>query len=84
MYVFKTASLFYYLATPSDKVHIQRYLHPSLCPYILPKKIISKVMKNAFYFIQKALFVLEIFNFLFFPSFPHFSDLKAQIKLEYL
>ena len=41
-------------------------------------------MKNAFYFIQKALLVLEIFNFLFFPSFPHFSDLKAQIKLEYL
>ena len=29
----------------------------------------SKTMKNVFYFIWKALFVLEIFKFLYFPSF---------------
>ena len=32
--------------------------------YILPKESISKVVKNAFYFILKALFFLVIFNFL--------------------
>ena len=34
-------------------------------------------MKNVFYFIKEALFVLEIFKFLqFFPSFPNFSRFK--------
>ena len=43
----------------------------------------SKTMKNVFYFILKALFVLEIFNFLSFfpsPSFPHSPDSKGQMK----
>ena len=34
-----------------------------------PKDSPSKTMKNTFYFIEKTLFVLEIFNFLYFcPS----------------
>ena len=38
-----------------------------------PNDSLLKTMENVFYFILKALFVLEIFNFLyFFPSFPHF------------
>ena len=43
----------------------------------------SKTMKNVFYFILKALFVLEIFKFLyFFPSFPHCPDSKGQMEVE--
>ena len=43
----------------------------------------SKVLKIVFYFIEKTLFVLTIFKFLyFFPSFPHFADSKRQIKKE--
>ena len=42
-----------------------------------------KTMKNVFYFIWKALFILQIFNFLWlFPSFPHSLDLKGQIEVE--
>ena len=38
--------------------------------YFLPNDSPSKTMKNVFYFIWKALFVLNIFNFLyFFPLF---------------
>ena len=45
----------------------------------------SITMKNVFYFIEKALFVLEIFKFLyFFLSFPHFPDSKGQVEVEYL
>ena len=46
----------------------------SLCPLFLsififsPNDSPSKTMKNAFYFILKALFVLEIFKFLYFRS----------------
>ena len=39
-----------------------------------------KTMKNAFYFIEKALFVLEIFKFLYF-HLPLFFSLSA-IALE--
>ena len=49
-----------------------------------PNENLSKTTKNVFYFIKKALFVLEIFNFLyFFPFFPHFPDSKRQMKLEW-
>ena len=48
-----------------------------------PNDITSKIMKNVFYFIKKALFVLEILKFLyFFPSFPQFSDSKGQMEVE--
>ena len=40
----------------------------------LPNDSPSKSMKNVFYFIQKALFVLEIFKFL--PFFPFLSTLS--------
>ena len=43
-------------------------------------------MKNSFYFIEKAFFVLEIFIFFFFGDFyaslPHFSDSKGQMEVE--
>ena len=43
----------------------------------------SKTMKNVFYFILKALFVPEIFEFLyFFPSFPHCPDSKGKMEVE--
>ena len=43
----------------------------------------SITIKNVFYFIEKVLFVLEIFKFLyFFPSFPQFTDSKVQMKVE--
>ena len=38
-------------------------------------------MKNVFYFIEKALFVLKIFKFLYF-SLSHFPDSKGQMELE--
>ena len=42
----------------------------------LPKDSPSKTMKNAFYFFEKTLFVLKIFNFLYFcPS--HIFNLSA-------
>ena len=41
--------------------------------YFSPNDSPSKTMKNAFYFIQKALFVLEIFKFLYFRLPPFFS-----------
>ena len=45
-----------------------RYFHQIFI--FSPNSSPSKTMKNAFYFIWKALFVLEIFNFLYFcPSF---------------
>ena len=37
-------------------------------------------MKNAFYFISKALFVLEIFNFLYFFPFHTFQTKKDKWK----
>ena len=50
--------------------------------YMLPKESILKIMKNAFYFLYKALFILEIFNVLLFFSFfiPHFPDSKGHTK----
>ena len=39
-----------------------------------------KTMKNAFYFIQKALFVLAIFNFLYF--FPSLFFYLSAVALE--
>ena len=45
----------------------------------------SKTMKNAFCFILKILFILEIFKFsLFFLSFPHFPNSKEQMKVEFM
>ena len=39
-------------------------------------------MKNVFYFIEKAHFVLEIIQiFVIFP-FPHVPDLKGQMEVE--
>ena len=50
-----------------------------------PNDRLSKTMKNVFYFIKKALFVLEIFKSLcFFLSFPLFLDSKGQVEVEYL
>ena len=45
-----------------------------------PNDSLSKTMKNIFYFIQKALSVLEIFRFLYF-RLPLFFPLSA-IALE--
>ena len=46
-----------------EKVHIQKMYKVGLSP---SKKIVlfPSMMKNAFYFILKALFVLKIFKFL--------------------
>ena len=44
--------------------------------YFWPNDSPSKTMKNVFYFIQKALFVLEIFTFLYF-HLPLFFSLSA-------
>ena len=41
--------------------------------YFSPYDSPSKTMKNVFYFIEKALFVLEIFKFLYFRLPPFFS-----------
>ena len=38
--------------------------------------------ENVFYFIDEALFLLEIFNFLWFLSFPHIPDSKGQVEVE--
>ena len=44
---------------------------------------LSKTIKTVFYFIEKALFVLKILNFLcFFPSIAHFQDRKVQMEVE--
>ena len=48
--------------------------------YFSPNDIPSKTMKNVFYFIKKALFVLKIFKFLYF-RLPLFFSLSA-ISLE--
>ena len=37
---------------------------------------LSKTMKKVFYFIWKALFILEIFNFLLLPSSPLFLPIS--------
>ena len=48
-----------------------------------PNDNLSKTMKNVFYFILKAPFLLKIFNYCnFFPSFPRFPDSKGQMELE--
>ena len=40
-------------------------------------------MKSVFYFIEKALFILEILKLCnFFASFSHFSDKKRQMEME--
>ena len=42
-------------------------------------------MKNVFYFIEKAVFILEIFKFLcFFPSSPHSPGSKGQMEVDNL
>ena len=39
-------------------------------------------VKNIFYFILKAPFILKIFHFFYFsPSFPHFPDSKEQMEV---
>ena len=43
-----------------------------------PNDSLSKTIKNVFYFIEKALFVLD----LFFPSFPHFPDSPGKIEVK--
>ena len=49
----------------------------------LPNDSSSKTIKNVYYCIEKALFILEMFKFLyFFPSFPQFPDSKGQKKLK--
>ena len=48
--------------------------------YFSPNDSPLKAMKSAFYFIQKALFVLEVFAYLYF-HFPLFFPLSA-IALE--
>ena len=48
--------------------------------YFSPNDSPSKTMKNAFHFIEKALFVFEIFKFLYF-RFSYFFSLSA-IALE--
>ena len=43
------------------------------CLFFLLNDSPSNTMKNAFYFIQKALFVADLFKCLYlFPSFPFF------------
>ena len=42
----------------------------------------AKTLKNVFYFIEKALFVLETFKFLYFFLFPLFPDSKGQMEVE--
>ena len=44
--------------------------------YFSPNDSSSKTMKNVFYFIKKALFVLKTFNFLYF-RLPLFFSLSA-------
>ena len=44
--------------------------------YFSPNDSPSKTMKNVFYFIEKALFVLKIFKFLYFPL-PLFFPLSV-------
>ena len=65
-------------------VTFTRTFSSSLCPLFftfLPNNSTSKTMKNAFYFIKIAIFVLEIFKYLyFFPSFRHIPDSKGQMK----
>ena len=40
-------------------------------------------MKNIFYLIEKALFVLKIFTFLYlFPFFLQFPDSKGQMEVK--
>ena len=48
--------------------------------YYQPNDSPSKTMKNVFYFIQKALFVFEIFKFLYFRLPLFFS--QSAITLE--
>ena len=48
--------------------------------FFLPKDSPSKTMKNTFYFMKKALFVLEIIKFFYFRA-PLFFSLSA-IALE--
>ena len=51
-----------------------RYFHQIFI--FSPNDSPSKTMKNAFYFIQKALFVLEIFKFLYFCPSLFFSTCR--------
>ena len=56
-----------------------RYLLPNFC--FSPNDSPSKTMKNVFYFIQKALFVLEIFKFFYFhlPFFFSLSPIALEV-----
>ena len=71
---------------PSKFLLVQRFLFKACVRYFLsnfyfsPNDSPSKTMKNVFYFIEKALFVLEIFKFLYF-RLPLFFTLSA-IALE--
>ena len=42
----------------------------------------SKTMKNVFYFILKALFVVKKFKFLYFFAFSHCPVSKGQMEVE--
>ena len=56
---------------------------PAIFNFFSPNGSILKAMKNAFYFIWKAVFVLKLFKLLeFFPFLSHFSDSKGQMQVE--
>ena len=48
--------------------------------FFSPNDIPAKTMKNAFYFIRKAVFILKIFKFLFFPFLSTLSRFKRTNK----
>ena len=50
--------------------------------FILSKERISKIMKNASYFIYKAIFVVEIFIFCIFPFLLIVFRLKGSDETE--
>ena len=53
--------------------------------YNLSKESISKMMKEAFYFIKKLFLLWRYSSFCdFSASFPYFPDSKGQIKLKWL
>ena len=69
------------LFTKSEHLHDYYIFKACVCYflsnfYFSPNDIPSKTMKNVFYFIKKALFVLKIFKVLYF-RFPLFFSLSA-------
>ena len=78
LFVFKIFSflIFKYLKFVSANFY-QIFIFP-------PNDSPSKTIKNSFYFIEQAFFVLEIFIFFgdFYAFLPHFSDSKGQMEVE--